>query len=241
MPDNETIKTCNKENGSFSQLWGRDCWVADSVLKLVEAAFDPGEYHNQSEGAREVCQAVEKYCKELRQLISNLDKLPDFREAFVGGNRDAAQSIRPTDRNGYLPRHKGEATMKPDNETINRHIHEKVMGHPCWHEHKRHTPGGLSTGFCVKCGASLMEVDEENTLLHWNPDYCSKKSPRELLEEAVDKAVEMVGAERLELILCSDLFRYPRPMRSEHSTALLTASAQQIATAIYHATKEEGK
>jgi hypothetical protein len=68
MPDNETIKVCNKENGSFSQLWGRDCWVADSVLKLVEAAFDPGEYRNQSKGAREVCQAVENYCKELRQL-----------------------------------------------------------------------------------------------------------------------------------------------------------------------------
>lgn len=65
--DSNTIQVCNKENGSFSELWGRDCWVADSMLKLIEAAFDSGEYRNQSEGAQEVCRAVEKYCKELRQ------------------------------------------------------------------------------------------------------------------------------------------------------------------------------
>jgi hypothetical protein len=72
-------------------------------------------------------------------------------------------------------------------------------------------------------------------LLHWNPDYCSDDSPRRLLNEAVDKAVEMVGSEHiLETLLerCDGIDREVR---------LLNASAQQIATAIYHATKEEGK
>jgi len=58
---------CNKENGSFSELFGRDCWVADSMLKLVEVAFEPGEYRNTSPDAQAVCEAVVKYCKELRQ------------------------------------------------------------------------------------------------------------------------------------------------------------------------------
>ena len=31
----EEKTTCNRENGSTSDLWGRQCWVADSFASLV--------------------------------------------------------------------------------------------------------------------------------------------------------------------------------------------------------------
>lgn len=60
-------QTCNQENGCMSELWGRDCWIADSMLKLVEAAFDAGEYPRQDDSASDVCEKVVAYCKELRK------------------------------------------------------------------------------------------------------------------------------------------------------------------------------
>jgi hypothetical protein len=100
----------------------------------------------------------------------------------------------------------GEAIMMPDNETINRHIY-RMLGH-------------------------CLAGDDCECIPH---EYTSDDSPRRLLNEAVDKAVEMVGSEHiLETLLerCDGIDREVR---------LLNASAQQIATAIYHATKEEGK
>jgi hypothetical protein len=135
----------------------------------------------------------------------------------------------------------------PDNETINRHIHE-MLG-KCWHEWPL-DPADMPTMPCAKCGKRSLTWPETN------PDYCSKKSPRELLEEAVDKAVEMVGYEKyshsLNGILCESIFEAVRQsdpsikfrsneiaaVISQANEMMLTASAQQIATAIYHATKE---
>ncbi len=57
---------CNRENGAFSELWGRNCWVADSVLTLIMSFIEPGEWHDTSPGAQEVCQKVEAYCQKLR-------------------------------------------------------------------------------------------------------------------------------------------------------------------------------
>jgi predicted phage-related endonuclease len=111
----------------------------------------------------------------------------------------------------------------PDNETINRHIAEKVMGIPCWHD------------FQNDCICQKPDCYKDNSYWNRNPEYTSDDSPRRLLNEAVDKAVEMVGSEHiLETLLerCDGIDREVR---------LLNASAQQIATAIYHATKEEGK
>jgi hypothetical protein len=133
----------------------------------------------------------------------------------------------------------------PDNETINRHIHE-MLGKcvAVW-------PDNSTLAKCAKCG--------EHRSQHTNPDYCSDDSPRRLLNEAVDKAVEMVGYEKyshsLNGILCESIFEAVRQsdprikfrsneiaaVISQANEMVLTASAQQIATAIYHATKEEGE
>jgi hypothetical protein len=128
-----------------------------------------------------------------------------------------------------------------DNETINRHIHEKVFG-KCWHEWPL-DPADMPTMPCDKCGERSLTWPETN------PDYCSKKSPRELLEEAVDKAVEMVGMGKYARHLIQvrngddDIYEDDGLTRWKPFDLgyLAAASAQQIATAIYHATKEEGK
>lgn len=64
----DPITVCNKENGSFSQLWGRDCWVADSVLKLVEIEADRlYEQNTEGEAVDVALTRVMDYCKELRE------------------------------------------------------------------------------------------------------------------------------------------------------------------------------
>jgi hypothetical protein len=86
---------------------------------------------------------------------------------------------------------------------------------------------------CRKCGESEGED---------NPDYCSKKSPRELLEEAVDKAVEMVGAVQYAEFLETELGLHDKLNLDRFDVVKIArATNQQIATAIYHATQEEGK
>lgn len=69
MSDEKIV--CNKENGCMSETFGRDCWVADSMLKLVEARFDPGEFPEPDATAYE---KVVAYCRELRQM----NKEPHF-------------------------------------------------------------------------------------------------------------------------------------------------------------------
>jgi predicted urease superfamily metal-dependent hydrolase len=130
----------------------------------------------------------------------------------------------------------------PDNETINKHIHEKVFGW-CW----GYPPEGVwklpvEERLCVKCGIHLAEHKPVNN------SYTSDESPRRLLNEAVDKAVEMVGEETfgyaLGKVLGGQLYHTGLGMGKlylEFVTEIARAAPQQIATAIYHATKEEGK
>lgn len=64
----EPVTVCNKENGSFSQLWGRDCWVADSVLKLVEVEADRlFEQNTEGEAVDTALKRIMAYCQELRE------------------------------------------------------------------------------------------------------------------------------------------------------------------------------
>lgn len=64
----EPIIVCNKENGSFSQLWGRGCWVADSVLKLIEVEADRlYEQNTDGEAVDAALKKIMSYCKELRE------------------------------------------------------------------------------------------------------------------------------------------------------------------------------
>jgi len=62
---------CNKEAGSFSHLWGRDCWVADSVLKLIQCSIDEEMDRNDP---TDPLFKVWTYCKELREK----NRLGDF-------------------------------------------------------------------------------------------------------------------------------------------------------------------
>jgi hypothetical protein len=121
--------------------------------------------------------------------------------------------------------------MMPDNETINKHIHK--MLNKCWHEWEPNIRpkfgGGESVEFFCRCGARTPNGPR-------NTEYTSDDSPRRLLNEAVDKAVEMVGSLGLSSAIWLASDRQTTPMEN-----LLKAPAQQIATAIYNATKEEGK
>lgn len=55
--------TCNREAGSFSELWGRDCWVADSVLTLIQCSID--EQMDKC-NPNDPLFKVWRYCEELR-------------------------------------------------------------------------------------------------------------------------------------------------------------------------------
>lgn len=72
---------CNKETGSFSQLWGRDCWVADSMLKLVFVEADRLHEQSQSEDVDKVLTRIMEYCKELREK----NKEHWYDEVHLGG------------------------------------------------------------------------------------------------------------------------------------------------------------
>ena len=58
------LTSCNKEAGSFSELWGRDCWVADSVLSLIQCSI---EEEMDSSNLQDPLFKVYKYCGELRE------------------------------------------------------------------------------------------------------------------------------------------------------------------------------
>ena len=55
---------CNREAGSYSHLWGRDCWVADSVLSLIQCSIDEEmDAHNPNDPLFKVY----RYCDKLRE------------------------------------------------------------------------------------------------------------------------------------------------------------------------------
>jgi hypothetical protein len=121
---------------------------------------------------------------------------------------------------------------KTDNETINRHIHE-MLG-KCWHRFEPYRAIHGNDKCLENCGATRYTADR-------SMDYCSDDSPRRLLNEAVDKAVEMVGELRIGSQLEQQLWEGTPTLIAAHLTHATKATAQQIATAIYNATKEEGK
>jgi hypothetical protein len=125
---------------------------------------------------------------------------------------------------------------KTDNETINRHIHE-MLG-KCWHRFEPYRAIHGNDKCLENCGATRYTADR-------SMDYCSDDSPRRLLNEAVDKAVEMVGARDFtdELIIATTgtVWFDGRLDVLETLFAAARATNQQIATAIYNATQEEGK
>ena len=59
---------CNQENGCMSELFGRQCWIADSMLKLIIAFVDEKGLTN---GEVQICKEVEGYCTELREKNRN--------------------------------------------------------------------------------------------------------------------------------------------------------------------------
>lgn len=58
------LTTCNREAGSFSELWGRDCWIADSVLKLVQCSIDE---EMDANNPNDPLFKVHQYCEQLRE------------------------------------------------------------------------------------------------------------------------------------------------------------------------------
>jgi hypothetical protein len=68
------METCNREAGSFSRLWGRDCWVADSVLSLIQSSIDEEmDAGNPSDPLFKVHQ----YCDKLREK-NRIGEFPDI-------------------------------------------------------------------------------------------------------------------------------------------------------------------
>lgn len=61
------IIACNKERGSFSQLWGRDCWVADSLVSLVLVHAETLFERSEDPATDEALKSIMEYCKELRE------------------------------------------------------------------------------------------------------------------------------------------------------------------------------
>lgn len=71
------LLTCNREAGSFSRLWGRECWIADSVLTLVQCSIDEQmDANNPNDPLFKVYQ----YCEELRQK----NRIGDFADTISG-------------------------------------------------------------------------------------------------------------------------------------------------------------
>jgi hypothetical protein len=61
---NAEMYICNREAGSFSRLWGRDCWVADTVLKLIQSSIDE---EMKAHDPNDPLFKVHQYCEELRE------------------------------------------------------------------------------------------------------------------------------------------------------------------------------
>lgn len=58
------LLVCNREAGSYSSLWGRECWVADSVLELIQCSIDEEmDRHDPNNSLFKVWQ----YCEQLRE------------------------------------------------------------------------------------------------------------------------------------------------------------------------------
>ena len=71
------LTICNREAGSFSRLWGRECWVADSVLKLVQCSIDE---EMDASDPNDPLFKVYQYCQELREK----NRIGDFAEVISG-------------------------------------------------------------------------------------------------------------------------------------------------------------
>lgn len=69
------LAVCNREAGSFSRLWGRDCWIADSVLKLIQCSIDE---EMDASDPNDPLFKVHKYCDELREK----NRLGDFADTI---------------------------------------------------------------------------------------------------------------------------------------------------------------
>lgn len=71
----EEKTTCNRERGSRSALWNRQCWIADSFASLISSHIETlgercGEIlkvHNDPDSPFwEMVKELEYYCEELR-------------------------------------------------------------------------------------------------------------------------------------------------------------------------------
>lgn len=71
------LAVCNEEAGSFSRLWGRNCWVADTVLKLIQCSV---EEEIQSRTLDDPLYKVHLYCYQLREK-NRIGEFPDV----IGG------------------------------------------------------------------------------------------------------------------------------------------------------------
>jgi len=56
---------CNQENGSTSSLWNRRCWIADSMLSLVDSHLEY-LYEIHENMPEEVYTKLHRYIEELR-------------------------------------------------------------------------------------------------------------------------------------------------------------------------------
>jgi hypothetical protein len=67
IAEKEKILVCNEENGCMSQLFGRNCWVANSFIGLIESHAETLYEKNLGDSADEVCKSILEYCKQLKQ------------------------------------------------------------------------------------------------------------------------------------------------------------------------------
>lgn len=68
---------CNQEAGSFSRLWGRDCWIANSVLQLIQCSIEEEMDRNDPE---DPLLKVYQYCERLREK----NRVGEFAEVIGG-------------------------------------------------------------------------------------------------------------------------------------------------------------
>lgn len=69
----KTKTTCNSENGSRSELWDRNCWIADSFASLISSRIEYlGEKYGDILKAGpdspfwDLIRDLEYFCEELR-------------------------------------------------------------------------------------------------------------------------------------------------------------------------------
>ena len=72
---NKEKTTCNRENGSTSAPWARNCWIADSVASLIQSRVEYlGRMHGGKFGADTdpdhplwaFIEDLNRYCEEIR-------------------------------------------------------------------------------------------------------------------------------------------------------------------------------